>query len=297
MDDPAQQPPPTNPPGVGAPLTYEETPVITVDAQITEVKPKKRSGSCLKTIGIVMLVALLFVGGIWLSSFVRQFLPSAVSTGKSTTIKGTPTQNTDISTNVDPYATWKTYDVISGITKLPIPGLQFKLPPSVLSPICDGATCVSQGTYLPGGTRLTVAGRGSGQSLRDFRGTVITDANGVPIPTKLLSLNGFSSTEYNSSASGQTVSGYAFTRMRGVMIPLTDTLSVEVNHFTPNGITADFASDDTLFDSIVNTFTYVASASTAVSPKPTTFVSMSPSPTLMITSSPTPFLTATSSGY
>jgi hypothetical protein len=309
MDDPAQQPPPTNPPGVSFPdvpvvpqeaaLAYEETPIITVNAQPTssaggptEEKPKKRSGSCLKTVGIILLVVLLFAGGIWLSSFVRQYLPSAAPTAKSTTVNSAPTPSTSTGTSatVDPYATWKLYSVISGFTKLPIPGLQFKLPPDVLSPICDGASCVSQGTYLPGGTRLTVAPRGTGQSLRDFRGTVITDANGVPIPTKLLSLNGFSATEYNSSSSGQTVSGYAFSQMRGVMIPLSDSLSIEVNHFSPSGITADFAADDTLFNSIIKTFTYSASPS-GVTP------TVTPTPTIFMTISPMPTKVATSAGY
>jgi hypothetical protein len=105
--------------------------------------------------------------------------------------------------------------------------------------------------------------------LRDFRGTVITDVNGFPIPTKPLSLEGFSATEYESSVSGQTVSGYAFTHIRGVMIPLTDTLSVEVNHFAPTGITADFAADDVLFDSIIKTFTYTATPTAAITPAST----------------------------
>jgi hypothetical protein len=283
MDESAQQPqsvpppepPPSNPPASQAPLTYEETPVI----EHIEPPPKsvkKHSGSCLKTIGIIFLVGVLFVGGIWLSSFVRQFLPSNPSTGTLVTTNSTPTPSA--STSADPYATWKVYSVVSGTTKLPISGLQFKLPPDVLSPICDGGSCVSQGTYLPGGTRLTVAARGVGQSLRDYRGTVITDVNGVPIPTKQFTLNNFLATEYDSSASGRTVSGYAFSQMRGVMIPLTDALSVEVNHFTPMGITADFTADDTLFDSIIKTFTY-----STVTPAAT------------VTATPTKI--ATSSGY
>jgi len=309
MDESAQQPqtvspmepPPSNPPGPtvpavtpvpNAPLTYEETPIIEpvntsqappspAPPQVSPQPEKKRSGSCLKTIGIILLVALLFAGGIWLSSFVRQFLPSTPSAGTPVQTNVTPTPGIAI----DPYETWKSYDVKSGITKLAISGLQFKLPPDVLSPICDGA-CVSQGTYLPGGTRLTVAPRGAGQSLRDYRGTLITDANGVPIPTKPLSIGGLSATEYESSASGRTVSGYAFTQIRGVMIPLTDMLSVEVNHFTPSGIAADFAADDALFDSIIKTFTYAVVTPGATIPS-----------TPSVTIAPSVFPTATQSGY
>ena len=284
MDDPAQ-PPPSNPPGAPVPeaapppqtppLTYEETPEIVTDVtsglpaqagkgQETSEVPKKHSGSCLKTIGIILLVAMLFAGGIWLSSFVRQFLPPAPSAGTPATGTVTPTP----STAPDPYATWKSYGVTSGVTRALVSGLQYKLPPDVTPPICDGA-CVSQGTSLPGGTRLTVAARGAGQSLRDFRGAVITDANGIPIPTKQLTLPGFSAMVYESSASGRTVSGYEYTRIRGVMIALTDTLSVEVNHFTPSGISADFAADDTLFDSIIQTFTYTSTPSATATPPST----------------------------
>jgi hypothetical protein len=271
MDEPVQEPQtnspaeastPTSPP---IPLTYEETPIIenveppsqptpkTPQPPVSPPTPvKKRTGSCLKTIGIIILVILLFASGVWLSSFVRQFLPSTAPVKTQTAINATPTPDN----TVDPYATWKSYEVISGITKAPILGVQFKLPPDVLSPICDGTSCVSQGTYLPGGTRLTVAARGINQSLRDFRGTVITDANNVPIPSKTLPLGEISATEYESSQSGRTVSGYAFSQIRGVMIPLTDSLSIEINHFTPSGINADFTADDTLFDSIIKTVTY-----------------------------------------
>jgi len=37
------------------------------------------------------------------------------------------------------------------------------------------------------------------------------------------------------------------------MIELTPTTSLEIHHFTPTGITTDFAADDELFDKIVGT--------------------------------------------
>lgn len=239
-ESPMSQPPP-------APLTYEETPEIPMD-----IPPVKKKFSVLKTLGIIIAFIALFVIGVNLSSSIRKFLPSGSGSGTETQSTANQPLITP-SPSVGPTAEWKTYDVISGVTKTAIPGLTFQLPPDVLPPICDGVGCASQGTYLSGGTRLTVAARGAGQSLRDFRGTVISDANGTPIPTEQLLLGQITATEYESSGSGQTVSGYAFSRMRGVMIPLTGTLSLEVNHFTPNGVTADFEKDDALFDEILKT--------------------------------------------
>jgi hypothetical protein len=36
------------------------------------------------------------------------------------------------------------------------------------------------------------------------------------------------------------------------MVEVTTSLSLEISHFSPNGVTADFAADDALFDQIVN---------------------------------------------
>jgi hypothetical protein len=223
--------------------------------------PKKKSSSCLKTAGIIIAFIALFFIGVNLSSSIRKFLPSGSGGNTETQTATTQPLNTP-SPVASPAATWKTYDVISGVTKLAIAGVAFQLPPDILPPICDGVACASQGTYLPGGTRLTIAARGAGQSLRDFRGTVISDANGVPIPTKQLLLGQITATEYESSGSGRTVAGYVFSRMRGVMIPLTDMLSVEVNHFTPSGVSADFEKDDLLFNEIIKTFTFTSPAAT-----------------------------------
>jgi hypothetical protein len=265
MDEPAHQPvvpesqqvmpqPAPAPSAPPAPLIYEETPEIPMD-----IKPTKKRPSFLKIFGIIIAFLALFVIGVNVSSSIRKFLPSGL--GNNTETQNT-TNQPSITPSAGPAAEWKTYDVISGVTKLAIAGVTFQLPPDVLPPICDGVGCASQGTYLPGGTRLTIAPRGTGQALRDFRGTVISDANGVPIPIKQLLVGQITATEYESSGSGKTVSGYAFSRMRGVMIPLTDTLSVEVNHFTPNGVSADFEKDDLLFNEIIKTFTFTSPAAT-----------------------------------
>jgi hypothetical protein len=286
------EPPPSNPPGPFVststatgnspqpvpPLEYEETPVIapvetneTQNVQQTAPpvsEPRKRgSGSFLKAVSIIALVAILFIGGTWLSGFVRQLFTPAAPV--STAVTPAPEQVTPVPVSTaDSFVGWSTYQVTSGVTRLPFPGLSFKLPPEVLAPVCDSAGCISQGTFLPGGTRLTVALRGAGQSLRDFRGSLITDANGKALPTSKMSLGTAEAVAYDSSASGKTISGYVFSRIRGVMIPLTDTLSVEVNHFAPTGIVADFAADDTVFDTIIKTFTYSASPTVTAAPSP-----------------------------
>jgi hypothetical protein len=160
-------------------------------------------------------------------------------------------------TVVDPYLGWKTVAVISGVTKQPVPGVSFKLPADVPAPICDGANCASQGTYLPNGSRFTVAPRGKGQLLVDARGTiVITDASGKPFTTKQITLAaGRRALEYSGLFSGTTVGGYTFSQMRGLMIEIDEDETLEMNHFTPSGVDADFAKDDALFDTIVASLT------------------------------------------
>jgi hypothetical protein len=276
MDDPAQQPVTTAPPNI-APippvptpvpppsLTYEETPEIPFVppesiAPSTPPLPAKKTGQLGRTFGVLIAFIAFFIIGLYASNTLRRFLPSQIGSEENQT-QSSPTPSTSIAS---PAASWNTYDVISGVTKKAVSGVSFQLPPDVLSPICDGTSCASQGTYLPNGTRLTVAARGTGQSLRDFRGTVISDANGVPIPTKQLTITKFTATEYESSGSGRTISGYAFSHIRGVMIPLSDTLSLELNHFAPVGITADFEKDDILFDEIVKTVTVQAIAPTTI---------------------------------
>ena len=223
-----------------------------------------------------------------LSSFVRQFFPTGSSTSLETDVTVTPTITTlPTATGSAAVAAWKTYDVVSGTTKASFGGVTFQLPPDVLSPICDGTGCASQGTYLPGGTRFTVAPRGAGQALADFRGSVISDVGGISFTSRATTVADRPAMEFTGVFTGRTVSGYGFSRMRGVMIELTPTTSIEVNHFTPNGIVADFAADDTLFDAILKTIKI------AGSPTVTTTVTLTKTPTMLPTSTPV----ASSSGY
>ncbi len=199
----------------------------------------------------------------------RQYFPNGL-TGGATGDQVIVNVPTPTPTSVDPFATWKTYQVVSGTTKLPIEGISFRLPAEILSPVCDTTTCMSQGTYLPGGTRFTVAPRGSGQLLVDFRGSAISDAGGIVFTTKDTTVGGHTAKLFTGSFSGKTVGGYGFNQMRGYMIEVTPTLSLEINHFTPIGVTADFAADDTLFDQIVSSLVMPGTPSaTIITPIPT----------------------------
>lgn len=250
MPDPIPPPVPE-----GAPLPIEETPEIIVE----QPQPKadqpladKSKSSFWTTLGALILFVGLFGLGVWISSYVRQYFPNGLvgMTPQQQEVVNAPTATP---TPVDPFATWKTYQVISSTTKLPLDGVSYKLPADVLAPVCDTTTCMSVGTYLPGGTRFTVAPRGEGQLLADFRGSAISDAGGVVFTTQNTTVNGSSAQLFTGTFGGKTVGGYGFNQMRGYMIEVTPTISLELNHFTPLGVTADFAKDDVLFDQIVST--------------------------------------------
>ncbi len=291
--EPKQEPPPITP----APIQYEETPEIhpvapaaSTEGHDTHPPAPKKAGSVLGTILTGVIFLGLFAGGIWISSVIRQFLPASQQETSRlptpTPLPGALNSVPNATNSADVNMQWKTYDVISGVTKLSFAGITFKLPTNVLSPICDGTGCASQGTYLPGGTRFTVAPRGSGEALADFRGSIISDVNGISFTTKKVTVGGRPATEFTGSFTGRTLAGYAFSKMRGVMIEITPNTSLEINHFTPNGVTADFVSDDTLFDSILTTVSIPAALT------PTTLTPTSTIP--VATSTPRP---ATGSGY
>ncbi len=220
----------------------------------------RSSSSFTKTVGMLLFFILLFAVGVWLSTILRQYLPTglpslALPTPKQNGIVPTSTIPV-VSTSTDPYANWKSYSVVSGVTKQAIPGISFKLPSDVLAPICDGANCASQGTYLPGGTRFTVAARGKGQLLTDYRGRIVSDLAGKEFTVKQTTVAGKNAVEFMGLFTGTTVGGYAFAQMHGVMVEVDDTLSFEINHFTPSGVDADFASDDSVFEKILSTLTF-----------------------------------------
>ncbi len=251
-------------------LEYEETPTIDPVGEEKMAPPAKAPSSLISTVGMILMFVTLFAAGVGLSVFLRQWPASRSATPSRSTIKPTPSVTPTPYVNIlasptasptaaiiDPYVGWNTHQVISGVTKQPVPGISFKLPPEVLAPICDGVNCASQGTYLPSGSRLTVAPRGKAQLLVDARGNiVITDSSGKSFTTTHVTLaGGRKALEYTGLFSGTTVGGYTFSQMRGLMVEIDEDETIEINHFTPSGVSADFAKDDTLFDKIVASLT------------------------------------------
>lgn len=244
-------------------LTYEETPVI------EPIGEEPASHSLGSMIGMILLFVILFGVGVGLSVFFRQYLSGQPSSSVSEQkplpkspslarpqVPGSGALPTPISIS-DPFAEWKTYPVISGVTRAAVSGISFKLPPDVLIPICDGTNCASQGTYLPNGSRFTVAPRGKGQLLVDARGNiVVTDSSGKSFTTKQVTLTGGrKALEYSGLFSGTTVGGYTFSQMRGLMIEIDEDETLEMNHFTPSGVSAEFAKDDVIFDKVIASLT------------------------------------------
>jgi len=195
---------------------------------------------------MILTLVILFVAGIFLSSYIRPFLTGM---NRGVTSLPTPTTIAATPTPVDPFAGWKTSTIA---------GFSYKLPPGVLAPTCDGAGCISQGTYLPGGTRLTISPKTVTQSLSSLRGAVITDVSGTAFTSHDATVSGHTAIEFIGTFTGRTSGGYGFTQMHGFMIEVSPTATVEINHFTPVGATADFAKDDTLFTQIISTLLITA---------------------------------------
>jgi hypothetical protein len=121
----------------------------------------------------------------------------------------------------------------------------------VVDPVCDGSGCESYGTYLPGGTRLTLAVKSYNKTADDFGRTNIIDAAGVKFDTSTATISGKLTREFKGTFNGLTTGGYRFNQMHGYMILAQPNMTLEINHFTPSGINADFTSDESVFEEIV----------------------------------------------
>jgi len=233
------------------PLPIEETPEIPMDmpeepqSQVPPPPPMPTISRGSAFLPIVMLI-ILVVGGIGLSNYIRPLLSG---TNKTVTHVPTPTPVTATPTPIDPVAGWKPVTVA---------GISYKLPPDVLAPSCDVVGCISQGTTLPGGTRLTISPKTVTQSLSSLRGAVITDVSGTPFTSHDATMSGHTAIEFTGMFAGSTTGGYGFSEMHGFMIEVTPNLTLEINHFTPVGSTADFAKDDTLFTQIISTLSFTS---------------------------------------
>lgn len=189
----------------------------------------------------ILIFLILFIAGMLLSSYIRPFF-----SGRGAIIP-TPTTVAATPTPVDPFANWKTSTIA---------GISYKLPPDVLAPTCDGTSCVSQGTYLPGGTRLTISPKTVTQALSTLRSAVITDVAGTAFTSHDATVSAHTAIEFTGTFTGRTSGGYGFTQMHGFMIEVSPTATLEINHFTPTGITADWARDDALFAQIISTLSF-----------------------------------------
>lgn len=260
---------------VDAGLTFEETPEI-VSPQAAK-KPRR-----FKWVGNLIFVLLLFGLGIWLSSQLRFFVSPETSTdisldtiSPSPILLETPTDSAGVKTasTSGSRANWQTISVSAIGTVLK--SVTYQLPQAVLQPTCDGGGCPSSGTNLLGGTRFTVAARGKGERLPDFRGAILTDVNGKEFTMRQTRVGGKDVYEYDGDFIGKTGGGYQFTKMRGVLVPISDTLSVEFNHFASSGVLTDFAADDIVFDQIIASVKAPAFISLSPMIKPTSSASQS----------------------
>jgi len=166
-----------------------QPPVETPKTPVTD-KPKSSLFS-----SIVLFVVLFFIG-VFLSIVLRQYIPTLNNINEQATQTTTDDETyKDILDDDGAYDDngdivdtpfWEEYFVINGITKEPVDDILYQLPSNVLEPICDGSTCASQGTYLPGGTRFTVAARGkvsidpNWRKMIDFKRNCVSYFNHIP---------------------------------------------------------------------------------------------------------------------
>ncbi len=242
----------------GTPIPIEETPEIPMDMPEepqSQIPPPPPMPAVTHTSVIlpVLILIVLVVAGIVYFPYIKPFI-SGLSLNKPVTISvtTTPAGQSPLGgapTPADPFAGWKT---------LTVAGNSYKLPPDVSAPGCDVTGCISQGTMLPGGTRLTVSPKTVTQSLSSLRGAVVTDVLGTAFTSHEATVSGRTAIEYAGTFSGRTSGGYGFSEMHGFMIEVTPTLTLEINHFTPTGVTADWASDDALFTQIISTLSFTS---------------------------------------
>jgi hypothetical protein len=252
------------------PIIYEETPIIKPIEEkklpdpldTPEISSHNRHGKQPPSgIGRVLFFLLLFVIGVVGSTFVRPFLDGVsfptfpAKTQKTNDPVETPAPRV---VPADRTAGWGDYVINAGPHVL-----TYRLPPSVLPPICDGQTCPSEGTYLEGGTRLTVSSKIT-QPIINFAKLIVKDAGGRVFETKEATVSGLTAVDFSGTFTGQTTGGYSFTRMHGVMIMIAPTITVEINHFAPNGIAVDFDADDAMFTQILKTVNITSTSSATV---------------------------------
>lgn len=272
-------------------MVYEETPeIIPIEEPIADVsqsphavlpahedlKPpiamkKPRGGLIVR----VMVFCVVFVIGLGVSFLVRPYLGDlALSLGSRSDEKkqteGKPTISLENET-LTPGGDIGNETILGGtVTPTPVilssvgnftyalvdeqkqpVGVTINLPVTIAKPSCDTTLCTSQGTNLPGGTRFTVAAYTKGPYITDISRARIIDLSGQQFVSEVASISGKVGVKYLGNFRGTTSGGYMFTAMQGVMVRVKDTLTVELNHFTPIGVSTDFDRDTTVFNAIV----------------------------------------------
>lgn len=235
---------------------FETPPTATDDHRVSEPTKAQRKNP----IGTILFVALLFGLGVWLSSQLRSFFaPASTAEVPVPTVFPTTTgflpaaDGTASSSGATAPSIRQT--VYSGARKSEIANVSYMMPSSMKELVCDNSSCTSQWVAMPNGTRFTVAPRGAGELLPDFRGAILTDADGKEFTMREVAFAGKTAYEYVGDFTGRTGGGYTFSRMRGVLIPVSDSLAIDFNHFTPVGSASDFVKDDRIFDAIVASLT------------------------------------------
>lgn len=268
---------PLRAPALADPLAKPELPDPLSQPELPPATPPHRSDIRPATgLWLPVVYGVLLLLGIGLGLGIKQRIGDTAGSAIPQTPAPTVAMGASASpTPTSPYGGWAPQRVLNGRTKQPIPGITFRLPSGVIALSCDGDACASQGTYLPGGTRFTVAARGAEQILPDFRGAEISDVNGKAFISTPIAVDGQTATAFRGEFTGTTVGGYTFAEMRGVMIPLGTGLSVEINHFSPQGVATNFIADDALFDQILQS---IDIDMTSVSASGTATVSATPLP-------------------
>lgn len=252
-------------------LVYEETPIIKPIEEkrlpnpldTPELSKHSRHGKHpVHVIGKIFFFIILFFVGVGGSTIIRPYLegmsfPTFPSNGKNAIIpSGTPSPPI---ITADTTKGWNEYSIRAG-TQL----ITYKLPKEVLKPVCDGAGCPSEGTYLSGKSRFTISSKFLTSPITNFAKLIVKDAGGKSFTTKETSIAGFTAVDFSGAFTGSTTGGYTFTTMHGVMIQIAPNVTVEINHFAPNGITTEFEKDDAVFSEILKTVTSVSSPSATV---------------------------------
>lgn len=211
------------------------------------VKSGLKSNSIKSLIFNLLIFVILFFVGVTGSLIINKLFltPKNPETPKTEIpIVITQTKAPDVT------GSWNLFEILSATDGNP--QISISIPQNMLTPICDGQSCVSKGTYMDGGTRFTVSVRDNPTNI-NFSQTIVTDITGKQFETKDATISGLIAREFSGDFIGTTAGGYRFTKMHGFLIKANETKLVEINHFAPAGITTDFISDDEVFNKIITT--------------------------------------------